>query len=810
MGKEERERNDRILRRTYESSANVSMLAMVTVAVIEVMMLVITVINKPLYGPLLWRYRMFYMILLTVVLLYIALTLYVKKDFKGRFGLLKVANPVSAVIFFAWSVIITYHDFVVLGTVDPTVFMTFSLSVPLCFYLLPYTYTVIAIAADLIMLYVCSKAPNGLGLVINMLIFFVFQFVLGLSLLRVKRGLSREIQIAEEQKDEIERLSSAQSRFFSSVSHEIRTPINAVLGMDELILRESREEGTLEYAENIRTAGTTLLELINDILDFSKMGAGKMEIIPVEYEISSILHDLVVMISVRAKDHNLEFFTKIDPEIPAQLFGDEVRIKQVITNILTNAVKYTEEGSVTFEVRSEKVDDENVELFVSVKDTGIGIKEEDIKKLYSAFERIEEKRNRNVEGTGLGMNITTNLLEMMGSRLEVDSVYGEGSDFHFVLRQKVVSWEPLGDFEKAWKSHLSDSKRPGFTFTAPNAVILAVDDMDMNLSVLTGLLKPTNIQIDLANSGEDCLRMITQKKYDLIYLDHRMPGMDGVETRKRMQTLDNNLNVDTPVVALTANAMAGAKEEYMGYGFTDYLSKPVSSASLEKSLRTHLPGDKILGAPEADMESDGGTNTDELPLIDGLDIEYAMLHLPDNDLFRTTVKNFRNVIDLQADKLEDMYKDFPSRTAFDAYRIQVHGMKSSAAIIGIIPLAGMAKVLENAAAANDKICIDSLHPVFIEKWRSYKAALSVLFDTEEEGTHNTKTFDKEEMTGILSIIRNAMENYDVDQADKTLLMLEGYDMPKNAEHLMDELKAAIAAVDSEKTAQAIDKICSVL
>ena len=374
-----------------------------------------------------------------------------------------------------------------------------------------------------------------------------------------------------------EAANKSKSQFLSNMSHEIRTPINAILGMNEMILREESNSTILEYAENIRTAGNTLLGLVNDILDFSKIEAGKMEIIPVEYALSSLLNDLVNMIQSRADKKGLKFQINADKNLPSELFGDEIRIKQIATNILTNAVKYTEKGSVTLTVTFKEISDNTIKLCFSVKDTGIGIKPEDIKKLFSAFERIEEKRNRAIEGTGLGMNITQRLLNMMNSQLDVHSVYGEGSEFSFEVEQKVINWHALGNFEESFRNALSQHKKYREKFTAPNAKILVVDDTVMNLTVVKGLLKQTKIQIDTAESGYEALKLIAQNKYDILFLDHRMPGIDGIETLHRMKELAGNLNKNTPTISLTANAISGARKMYIDAGFNDYLTKPIDS-----------------------------------------------------------------------------------------------------------------------------------------------------------------------------------------------------------------------------------------
>jgi CheY-like chemotaxis protein/anti-sigma regulatory factor (Ser/Thr protein kinase) len=365
--------------------------------------------------------------------------------------------------------------------------------------------------------------------------------------------------------------------------------------MNEMIQRESDNDEILLYSSNIKSAGNTLLGLVNDILDFSKIEAGRIDIIPVEYEVSSVINDLVNMVRSRADDKGLKLEIDIDRDIPGILYGDEVRIKQIITNILTNAVKYTEKGIVSFVVSHIKPEDssDDIILHVEVRDTGIGMHKKDIDKIFSEFVRIDEKRNRNIEGTGLGMAITQNLLNKMGSTLQVDSAYGVGSVFSFDLRQKVVKWDPLGDYRSTYEARVEKTEKYTSKYTAPSARILIVDDNSTNILVFVSLIKGTMIQVDTAYSGDECISLSSKQKYDIIFLDHMMPGKDGVETLKEMKELKDNPNADTPVICLTANAISGAREEYIKDGFDDYLTKPIDPEYLDKMIMDYLPGEKI-------------------------------------------------------------------------------------------------------------------------------------------------------------------------------------------------------------------------
>ena len=387
--------------------------------------------------------------------------------------------------------------------------------------------------------------------------------------------------------------SMAKDQFLANMSHEIRTPLNGILGMDEMIIRESRESRIKQYALEIKSAGNTLLSIINDILDVSKIESGNFEIIPIDYDVSSVLNDVLNMTRPRAQKKGLEYKFQVSDEIPSVLNGDEIRIRQVILNIINNAIKYTQEGIVSVNFSSREIMMGNyVELIVSVSDTGIGIKDEDKDKLFMSFQRLDEKKNRNIEGTGLGLHITQSLLNMMGGKIEIESEYGVGSTFTIIVPQMIVNRKPIGDFAKAVKTYLDSIETDEVLLYAPDADILVVDDNAMNIEVLKGLLSDTKIKIDHACSGEECIEKAADKKYDCILLDQMMPGMNGEETLQKMKGM--NILGDTPVIALTADAIIGAKENYMVKGFADYISKPVKYAVLEELLKEYLPKEKQL------------------------------------------------------------------------------------------------------------------------------------------------------------------------------------------------------------------------
>lgn len=385
-----------------------------------------------------------------------------------------------------------------------------------------------------------------------------------------------------------ETANEAKSAFLANMSHEIRTPINSIMGMNEMILRECDNADILGYANTINNSSKFLLGIINDILDFSKIEAGKMEIVPVDYDTRDMLTDLTNILSERAANKSLHANKEIAPDIPSKLHGDITRVKQVIINIISNACKYTKEGSVSFTASWEKNND--VEgLKVIVADTGIGMKPEDCEKLFEKFTRLDEKRNTSIEGTGLGMSIVKYLVDAMNGTIGVDSIYGKGTTITIFLPQEVVSKEPIGSLEAKKQTAVQPKYRP--KFTAPTAEVLVVDDVNINLVVFKSLLKKTQVRVDMADGGKTCLKMCSEKKYDIIYMDHMMPEMDGEQTLNMLKSTEGP-NKDTPVIVLTANAVAGSKDQYLAMGFDNYLSKPIQPVDLEQSLIDFLPKEK--------------------------------------------------------------------------------------------------------------------------------------------------------------------------------------------------------------------------
>ncbi len=413
--------------------------------------------------------------------------------------------------------------------------------------------------------------------------------------------IRRESALAEKRAKDLEEMNRSQNRFFSSMSHEIRTPINTVLGMNELILRqEDASDEIRKDARNIQGAGKLLLALINDILDVSKIEAGKMDIVPVNYNVASLLSEIVNMVWLKAEEKGLKFNVDIDPEVPETLFGDEVRIKQILINLLNNAVKYTREGSVSLHMECEFPDSGEALLKINVSDTGMGIKPEALPHLFDTFQRVDEEKNRHIEGTGLGLSIVKQLVELMDGEITVNSVYSEGSTFAVTLKQGVSSDKKIGDMSITGAG-VSGSEKFEHSFHAPDARILIVDDNEMNLQVEKKLLDGTDMTIDLSLSGQEALTYTLQYRYDVIFMDHLMPEMDGIDCYEKIREQKGGMNTNTPIIVLTANAGGENIELYNNTGFDGYLVKPVSGVQLEEMLLTHLPADKVIGSRREEM-----------------------------------------------------------------------------------------------------------------------------------------------------------------------------------------------------------------
>lgn len=528
-------------------------------------------------------------------------------------------------------------------------------------------------------------------------IFVLVMWVFGLLLLLVAIGIvylfgaeekARESEELREAKAAAENANRAKSEFLANMSHEIRTPINAVMGMNEMVLRECTDENIREYAQNIESASKNLLSLINDILDFSKIESGKMEIVEAPYYLSALLNNVVNMIEIKVKQKELAFHVDVDEHMPDELYGDEVRIRQIMVNILNNAVKYTKKGSVSLNVSGEKTEGQKLLLHIAVSDTGIGIREEDREKLFKDFQRLDIKKNRGIEGTGLGLAITNRLIGQMNGTLSVESVYGAGSTFSVCLPQGIVGSDCIGDFKAKYKLYRKNKQEYHESFTAPDAQILVVDDNDMNLLVVKSLLKQTQVQVTTCLSGKECLKQICKKRYDVVLLDHMMPEMDGIETLHQAKAAQESRCKDTPFIALTANAILGVRDFYLNEGFDDYLSKPINVQELEKTLRRYIPEEKIIisGAVQNPQEEQAVS----IPPI-YLNVETGMRYAVQNgEIYREFLETFCNT---KEEQQADLQKSILQED-WERYTMHLHTLESAARSIGGEKLAELSKKME--------------------------------------------------------------------------------------------------------------------
>ena len=545
---------------------------------------------------------------------------------------------------------------------------------------------------ELILYYIDIELSLGTALAVGLLFLLVMAIV--------KTG--QDLMDSEKKKQQAIMAREAQAKFLANMSHEIRTPINAVIGMNEMILRENKDEAVQEYAQNIQSASGMLLELVNDILDFSKIESGQLELVEDNYYLASVIQDEKLLLNARVAGKPISTLIEVDPQIPCKLHGDKLRVKQILTNLLSNGVKYTKQGNVTLKVSFEWMDADTIQLIFAVADTGRGIKKEDIPHLFDKFKRLELSENQNIEGTGLGLNIVKQLVEQMQGTIVVDSVYGKGSVFTVRIPQRVADKNAIGNFEEAVREYRKDMQASKSLFTAPDASILVVDDNRMNLNLMKALIKRTKMQIELAASGEECLKLTRRKAFDIILMDHMMPQLDGVETLKILRSEVNNINKNTIVVALTANAISGSREMYLGYGFDDYLSKPILADKLDELLGRLLPEalvkyEKISGENEIKIAKTQTNATDEKYLY--IDSELGMqycLNMP--EFYQETMKEFCEQVREYLPRLEMIFE----KKDWKQYAVVAHALKGNAKNIGAVAFSDLSLQHEKAAKEDNE------------------------------------------------------------------------------------------------------------
>ncbi|MDE6404510.1 MAG: PocR ligand-binding domain-containing protein [Lachnospiraceae bacterium] len=710
---------------------------------------------------------------------------------------------------------------------------------------------------------------------------------------------------------ELKKSSNMKSDFLANMSHEIRTPMNAVIGMAEMALREDLSPAAREYIGQIKSSGQTLLTIINDILDFSKIESGMMDISDVEYEPMSMINDVSNIIMTRIGSKELELTVDVNPDLPSGLYGDNVRIKQVMVNLANNAVKFTKEGNVHVKVDFLQTAEDMIELIVSITDTGSGIKESDMDKLFKSFQQLDSKRNRNIEGTGLGLAICRQLVTLMKGKIHVDSVYGQGSTFSFVIPQKVtdlqssveklpenivasgliqseyiaqelaVDMERLGVAYERLESeedlnrvkernagyffveqplfteavqyflklnadvcgvlltnhrtvrsydlaNLRMVKKPlyilglsnifngrednaafslmeaeDFDFVAPTAEILVVDDNAINLTVAKGLLNPLEMKIDTAMSGKDAVLMVTDKRYDIIFMDHMMPEMDGVETTRVIRRLLGE-NGQVPIIALTANAVEGTAEMFISEGMNDFVTKPIEMRDMVSRLRKWLPAEKIEKKKSKNnaqlrnmhRDDDGAQATDIV--IDGLDVQKAMGFLGNEELFWSVLKEYYRVIDKKC----ALIQEYEQAEEWKEYTVEVHALKSASRQIGATDLAQTAEQMEAAGNAGNAALIHKITPGMLEEYMFYKGILAPYFIKEEE-TASGRAAEAGELSELFRQMEEAMENLDMDAMEQVVKEMGQYSYSDAQRSIFGKLKNAVEDIDTERCEEII-------
>ncbi len=663
---------------------------------------------------------------------------------------------------------------------------------------------------DVVLESVCSitKKPTILELfVVRVMLVIMVALFGGFLVWRFMKNtvIRKQYDEISKARDDAERANSAKTRFLANISHEIRTPINTIMGMDEMIMREDATGvpqgyflSMMNYAFDIRNASETLLGLINDLLDISKIESGKMHLVEQEYDVQDLLRSIVSMIRVKSTEKELMFDVVVDEIIPGKLYGDAGKIKQIVLNLLTNAVKYTGKGGVILSVSLDERVDDTAGISFSVKDTGIGVKEEDMDKLFTAYERLDEQRNSGIQGTGLGLDISRRFAELLGGSLTCESVYGEGSEFTLSLKQKITDPTPIGVFLEHEETAAKGPYVP--QFVAPDADVLVVDDNPMNLNVIKGLLKATRIFVTTASSGEDCLEKMKTTRFNIVLLDHMMPGMDGIETVGHIRETDP----DIPVYALTANTTAG-EDFYVSKGFTGYLAKPIDSFSLEKTIKKHLPREIMFEPERGDMVAELDSIPDEMSWIydvKEIDTEEGVRNSGGVSQFIFSLKLFYDTVDGNSKVIRDAYDAGDVRL----YTIKVHALKSSLRIIGAKELSQLAASLEEAGNKDNLEFIDIYTDELLTSYADLKQKLSGISkgDSSEDASEKEE-IPEEELRDAYSALKDVIPQMDYDSVEMILGQLSEYRLPDKDKEVVKELSDLLRSFDWGKMEELIDK-----
>ena len=616
--------------------------------------------------------------------------------------------------------------------------------------------------------------------------------------------LEQQRACAEEARAEAEQANSAKSIFLANMSHEIRTPMNAIVGMNEMIMRENISETVRDYAQKIDSAGNALLYIINDILDFSKIESGKMETVIDEYDFSEVLTDTYNIISVKARAKHLELYYKIAEDIPKNLVGDRLHVQQIILNLLNNAVKYTENGSVTLRCDWEQVDDGNIRLMIQCTDTGIGIRKADLEKMFESFERLDVDKTRAVEGTGLGLAITKQLIESMNGSLKVESTYGEGSTFTVVLPQGMMELQPIENFEDVVKAQEQKRREDEEAFIAPDAKIMIVDDNRVNLMVVEALLKEVGARITSCTSGRECIRKLEEETYYIVFLDHMMPEMDGIDTIKEIRSRKEEYYRTLPVIAFTANAVKEMEMIFLQAGMNDYLFKPVRGNELKKVLRKWLPQNKII---------DCRTDAQMLKQLAPSDVDNLLAFLQEQEkeeLLQThrsrkmTEQNGVDAAILQVfaqmiDEKASLIERCEQTNQWKSYLTEVHALKSSSRSIGASELADLAQKLETAAKEEQYDLIHAETPELLRQYRGYKVTLQEYLGTED--SRDVEEVNTEVAIECLQNLLSGIDEFDMDMIERMVERLEHMDWDSDTLYYVKEIKKASVNVNYDICAE---------
>lgn len=600
----------------------------------------------------------------------------------------------------------------------------------------------------------------------------------------------------------------AKTNFVSNMSHEIRTPMNSIVGITEILLRSRHSPKEQEYLLNIQSSGRVLLTIINDVLDCSKMEAGKMQLFDEPYDTCSLFHDLRISMENRIGHSGLELIYDIDQDIPCKLKGDMGRIRQVIINLVNNAIKYTEKGSVRFSVHVRQKNTDKVMLYYEVADTGIGIRKEDQKILFDAFQRVEMDRNRYVEGTGLGLTISQNLVNMMGGVIEVESEYGKGSRFFFTIEQTIIDPTPVSAVNYNGQKDNVTEKEAECLFIAPEAHILLVDDNELNLVVAKELLKPLRMQIDTAENGLQAVKMVRGSQYDLVLMDHMMPVMDGIVATKTIRELPDEKYKKLPIIALTANAMVDARKEFLNAGMNGFVAKPIDFTRICNQLKLWLPKELVqeVSGEEAKQLLMNDISDSEIQPENpetGFSFEEGVKHCGSKAALMKTIRIFYRTIDSKANKIEQCLKE----GLISDYVVEVHALKSSALLIGAVPLSEAAKELEGYGKQGKTELLEEKTPDLLAMYRDFKDILKPYADKEEAARQEASNG---EWCQALQQIHQCIEQFDLDGVDRIMEKLEEYQIPECIRESMDQLRVYVADVSMEEIMELTDTMTGLL